>query len=105
MHLKQKGNINDYTHEWEVLATRQCGFTDEQLLKIYICGLKDYICSEIKIWNHKTIEDAKHATKPIEQKTNSIRHHSQVQTGQINIQIKDQRNTLQTSLTSMYHLI
>jgi hypothetical protein len=24
MHLKQKGNVNNYTHEWEVLATRQC---------------------------------------------------------------------------------
>jgi hypothetical protein len=47
VHLKQKGNINDYTHKWEVLATRQCGFTDEQLIKMYICGLKDYIRSEI----------------------------------------------------------
>jgi hypothetical protein len=46
--LKHKGNVNDYTHEWEVLATRQCGFTDEQLLNMYICGLKDYIRSEIK---------------------------------------------------------
>jgi len=33
VHLKQKGNINDYSHEWEVLATRQSGFLDEQLLK------------------------------------------------------------------------
>jgi hypothetical protein len=50
------------------LATRQSGFTDEQLLKMYICGLKDYICSEIKLWNPKTVEDARHATKLIEQK-------------------------------------
>jgi hypothetical protein len=25
-HIKQKGNANDFTHEWEVLATRQIGF-------------------------------------------------------------------------------
>jgi hypothetical protein len=68
MHLKQKGNVNDYMHEWEVLATRQCGFTDEQLIKMYMCGLKDYICSEIKLWNPKTIEDDRHAARLIEQK-------------------------------------
>jgi hypothetical protein len=52
VHLKQKGSVNDYTHEWKVLATRKNGFTYERLLKTYICGLKDYICSEIKLWNH-----------------------------------------------------
>jgi hypothetical protein len=67
VHLKQKGNINDYTHEWEVLATRKCGFTDEKLIKVYICGLKDYIHSEIKLWN-PTIEDARHTSRLIEQK-------------------------------------
>jgi hypothetical protein len=40
----------------------------EQLLKMYIGGLKDYICSEIKLWRPKTIEDARQATKLIEQK-------------------------------------
>ena len=35
---------------------------------MYICGLKDYIRSEIKLWNPKTIEDARHATRLIEQK-------------------------------------
>jgi hypothetical protein len=35
--------MNNYTHEWEVLETRLCGFTDEKLLKMYICGLQDYI--------------------------------------------------------------
>jgi hypothetical protein len=68
VHLKQKGNVNDYTHECEVLATRQCRFTDEHLIKMYICGLKDYIHSEIKLWNPKTIEDARHIVRLIEQK-------------------------------------
>jgi hypothetical protein len=35
---------------------------------MYICGLKDYIRSEIKLWNPKTIEDARHAARIIEQK-------------------------------------
>jgi hypothetical protein len=25
--LKQKGNVNGYTHEWEVLATKQTGLS------------------------------------------------------------------------------
>jgi hypothetical protein len=33
-----------------------------------ICGLKDYIHSEIKLWNPKYIEDARHAEKLIELK-------------------------------------
>jgi hypothetical protein len=68
VHLKQKGSINNYTHEWEFLATRQCRFTDEQLLKMYIWELKDYIRSEIKLWNLETIEDVRHAARIIEQK-------------------------------------
>ena len=35
---------------------------------MYIYGLKDYIQSELKLWNPKTIEDARHASKLIEQK-------------------------------------
>jgi len=35
---------------------------------MYICGLKDYICSKIKLWNPKTIKDARHATRLLEQK-------------------------------------
>jgi hypothetical protein len=50
------------------MTTRKSGFTVEQLLKMYICGLKDYIHREIKLWNPKTIEDARHAARLIEQK-------------------------------------
>jgi len=67
-HLKQKGNVKDYTHEWEVLATRQVGFIDEQLFNMYICGFKDYIQSEIKLWKPKTIGDARYVAKLIENK-------------------------------------
>jgi hypothetical protein len=34
---------------------------------MYICGLKYYIRSEIKLWNPKTIEDVRHTTRLIEQ--------------------------------------
>ena len=29
VHLKQKGFVSEYTHEWEVLVIRQRGFIDE----------------------------------------------------------------------------
>jgi hypothetical protein len=35
---------------------------------MYICCLKGYIHSEIKLWNPKTIEHARHTTRLIEQK-------------------------------------
>jgi hypothetical protein len=49
-------------------GNKKIGFFDEQLLKMYIYGLKDYIHSEIKLWNPKTIEDTRQSTKLIEQK-------------------------------------
>lgn len=33
VHLKQKGSISEYTHEWEVLATQQRRFTDDNYFK------------------------------------------------------------------------
>ena len=35
-HLQQIGAVNEYTHEWEVLATRFLDLTDDQLLRLYI---------------------------------------------------------------------
>lgn len=66
--LKQKGSMSEYTHEWEVLAIRQRGFSDEELLKMYRYGLKDYIREELKLHKPKTIEDVRHTTLIIEQK-------------------------------------
>ena len=40
IHLKQKGFVSEYTHEWEVLVVRQRWFSNEELLKMYRCGLK-----------------------------------------------------------------
>lgn len=68
VHLKQKGSMSEYTRDWEVLALRQRGFSDEELLKMYHCGLKDYIREELKLHKPKTIEEARHTTIIIEQK-------------------------------------
>jgi len=72
VHLKQKGNMNDYTHEWEVLETRQSRFTYEQLLNVCVCVcvcvLKDHKYSKLRQWNPKSIEDVGHVAKLIEQK-------------------------------------
>lgn len=67
-HLKQKGIVSEYTHEWEVLAIRQRGFSDEEMLKMYRYGLKEYIQEELKIYKPKTIEEARHAAIIIKRK-------------------------------------
>jgi len=35
---------------------------------MYRCGLKDYICAKLKLYKPQTIEEARHATRFIEQK-------------------------------------
>lgn len=35
-YLQQTWTINEYTHEWQVLATRVPNLTEDQLLKLYI---------------------------------------------------------------------
>lgn len=51
-----------------ILSIRQRGFSDEALLKLYCCGLKDYIWEELKLYKPQTIEEARHATIIIERK-------------------------------------
>ena len=68
VHLKQKGPVSEYSHEWEVLAVRKIGFSHEDLLKMYRCGFKYYIKEELKLCKPQTIEDATHATLIIERK-------------------------------------
>lgn len=54
--LRQKGFVSEYTHEWEVLTIRQSGFSGEKLLRLYRCGLKDYIREELKLHKPKSVE-------------------------------------------------
>lgn len=101
IHLKQKGNVNDYTHEWEVLATRYDEFTAEQLLQMYICGLQDYIRSEIKLWKPKTIEDARYATKLIEPK-NRYNRLSTTGIEKSNKYLNERTNRVSTNYSNTY---
>jgi hypothetical protein len=41
--LQQKGSIDEFMHQWEALATRVFGLSDDQLLQSYIGGLKPHI--------------------------------------------------------------
>jgi len=100
-HLKQKGNVNDYTHEWKVLVTRHDEFTAKQLLKMYICGLKYYIRSEVKLWKPKTIEDARYAAKLIEQK-NRYNRLSVTGTEKSNKYLNERTNRVSTNYSNKY---
>ena len=49
VHLYQKGEANEYTPEWEVLANKFHDLTNDQLMKMYISKLKTIIRSELRI--------------------------------------------------------
>jgi len=38
--LRQKGNVEKYTREWETLATQVPGLSESRLIQSYISGLK-----------------------------------------------------------------
>ena len=87
VHLKQKGNINDYIYKWKVLATRQIG----EKVHLWIEGLQS-----------QQNKDARHAVKLIEHK-NKVNRSSFIGQDQIGILLSNQENTLQIGRTSMYH--
>ena len=47
--LQQRGSVEDFTHQWESLATRVFGLSDKQRLETYLGGLKPYIQKELKL--------------------------------------------------------
>ena len=49
--LRQKGDIDEYTYEWEALATRVPELTKSQRLQTYVYGLKPYIRDELELLN------------------------------------------------------
>ena len=56
--LQQKGSVDEYTCEWEALATRVPEQTDDQHLQTYIHGLKPHIRDELELHNTSTLEKA-----------------------------------------------
>jgi hypothetical protein len=51
MRLQQKGNVDDFTCDWETLGTRVPGLWTERLVQSYIIGLKPHIQNELKLHN------------------------------------------------------
>jgi hypothetical protein len=68
-HLQQTWTINEYNHEWEVLATRFTYLIEDQLLKLYILRLKSIIHNELRLSRPKNLVEAKSMAKIIENKS------------------------------------
>jgi hypothetical protein len=56
--IKQKGDIDEYTHEWEALATRVPELSEDQLLQTYVHGLTPYLREELQMYNITTMDKA-----------------------------------------------
>ena len=54
--LQQKGNVEEFTHQWESLTTRVFGLTDKQRLETYVGGLNPYIQKELKMHDIENVE-------------------------------------------------
>ena len=66
--LQQKRIIDEYTCEWEALATLVPELIDDQRLQTYIHGLKPHIQDELELPNTSTMEKARRKAKIIENK-------------------------------------
>ena len=66
--LQQKGDVDEYTDEWEALATHMPELTHSQHLQTYVYGLKPYIRDELELLNVSTLDKARRKTKNIEEK-------------------------------------
>lgn len=64
--LQQKGSIEEYTCEWEVLATRVPGLTLDQLVQTYVSSEQNTKI-EIEMHNIKITEKARHKAKHVEE--------------------------------------
>ena len=66
--LQQKGGVDEYTCEWEALATRVPELTNDQRLQTYIHGLKPHIREELELHNTPTMGEERRKAKIIENK-------------------------------------
>jgi hypothetical protein len=62
-YLQQIGTINEYTHEWDDLATIFPDITDDQLLILYISWLKPIIHSELRLSTPTNLVEARSTEK------------------------------------------
>jgi hypothetical protein len=66
--LQQKGSIDEFMHQWESLATRVFGLSDDQLLHSYIGGLKPHIQDKLILHEVTTVEIEIRKAKAAEEK-------------------------------------
>ena len=66
--LQQKGDVDEYTDEWEYLATHVLKLIDRQCLQTYVYELKPYIRDELELLNISTLDKARRKEKIIEKK-------------------------------------
>ena len=66
--LQQKGSIDEFTHQWEALATRIFGQSDDQLLQSCIGSLKPHIQDESRLHEVTMVEITIHKAKAAEEK-------------------------------------
>jgi hypothetical protein len=59
--------VSKYTHEWEILATRNLKLTNTKLLKMYIARLKHSIHNELKLWKPQNVDEARSTTMLIKE--------------------------------------
>ena len=74
--IQHKGNVDEYTYEWEALATRVLKLTNEQCLQTYVRGLKQYLRDELEMHNITTMEKERRKEKFIENKFKRSSHTS-----------------------------
>ena len=60
--LQQRGSVEEFTHQWESIATRVFGISDKQRLETYLGGLKPYIQKELKMHDIPNVEVARRKT-------------------------------------------
>ena len=66
--LQQKGDVEEYTYEWEALAMRVPELTDDQHLQTYVYGLKPYIREDLELHNVSNLGKGQRKAKIIEEK-------------------------------------
>ena len=66
------GSVEEFTHQWESLATRGFGLFEKQRLETYLGGLKSYIQKELKMHDIPNVEVERYKKKVAELKLEGI---------------------------------
>jgi hypothetical protein len=64
--IYKKNDVYEYTHKLEALETRVLDLLDDQLVQIYVYGLKPYIREELEMCNIATMQKDRSKEKTTE---------------------------------------